>query len=369
MSQKHWLVLFALIGILFCVSYLYLANKFCPVEQSSLNLNWRLTPDLNKKEKHDRAAYRYGRQKNKGHYVSAAFPTAYTLSQKPESGKDADHAESKGHVWLTKFFCDAKLSDLLIALFTYGLFLATGWLVWATLKLWKAGDEQLKFVRESSAEQAANMLASIDASRKSADAAMKAAETAEKSLILEQRPWLRWNVAPLIKLVADSKRITATVDVVFENVGKTPAMNVAYTAKLYTRRRPEPTVTVGILHLNDMSAAYKEGPLVVTSIMPDEKTTPPLRYGPSISIDDLNPSEIGQFHLYLAIHAGYRLFDGGKVAEIGSLYMLRAIGPTPLPGGGHQVSKDGIDFSLALIKERPEMQAVFMELPSSRCVT
>jgi hypothetical protein len=144
MSHKSWLVLLALAGALFCVSYLYLANEYCPVEQSGPNLNWRLIPDLNKNEKHDRAAYRYGRNKNKGHSVPTNLPSSYTLVQQVEAKKDADLTEGEGHVWLTKFACEAKLSDLLIAFFTYGLFLATGWLVWATLGLWKSTDQSIK---------------------------------------------------------------------------------------------------------------------------------------------------------------------------------------------------------------------------------
>jgi hypothetical protein len=223
MSQKHWLVLLALIGVLFCVSYLYLANKFCPAEQSSPNLNWRLTPDLNKNEKHERAAYRYGRQKNKGHSVPAAFPTAYTLSQKPEAGKDADYAENKGHIWLTKFFCDTKLSDLLIALFTYGLFLATGWLVWATLKLWKAGDEQLKFVRESSAEQVANMLASIDAAKESADSMRRQAD----AIITSERPYIFLKITdPGVSVESNGEMVFVgkKLKYKFVNYGRTPAL-------------------------------------------------------------------------------------------------------------------------------------------------
>ncbi|MGY4504475.1 hypothetical protein ACVWYH_008432 [Bradyrhizobium sp. GM24.11] len=136
MSHKTWLVLLASLGVVFGVSYLYLANKLCSVEQSSLNLNWRLVPDLNKNEKHQSAAYRYGRKKDQGEHLPS-----YSLVQQEEAKENTDHSEAKGNVWLTKFACDAKLSDLLIALFTYGLFIATGWLVWATLKLWRAAQD------------------------------------------------------------------------------------------------------------------------------------------------------------------------------------------------------------------------------------
>jgi hypothetical protein len=74
------MVLLTLAGVLFCVSYLYLANKYCPGEQPGPNLNWRLIPDLDKNEKHDRAAYRYGRKKNEGHSVSADLPPSYIFA-------------------------------------------------------------------------------------------------------------------------------------------------------------------------------------------------------------------------------------------------------------------------------------------------
>jgi hypothetical protein len=63
----------------------------------------------------------------------------------------------------------------LVTLFTWRLWQATNELRVSTDRLWNAGDEQLKFVKESSAEQAANMRASIDANRMAAEAAQDAA--------------------------------------------------------------------------------------------------------------------------------------------------------------------------------------------------
>jgi hypothetical protein len=99
MSQKSWLSLLAFVGVLLCFSYLYLANKYCPVEQPGANLNWRLIPDLNENEEHERAAYRYGRQKNERH----SFPS-YALIQKLEAKNETKDSEAKGNIWLTKFF-------------------------------------------------------------------------------------------------------------------------------------------------------------------------------------------------------------------------------------------------------------------------
>jgi len=259
----------------------------------------------------------------------------------------------------------------LVTLFTWRLWQATNELRVSTDRLWKAGDEQLKFVKESSAEQAANMRASIEASRKSAEAAMKAAETAEKSLILEQRPWLIWNIKLPIKVFKAGRHVQATVETIFENIGKTPAM-MAYTARLYVVSGGEAIVNVGIGHLNEMSEEYIRGaPLVVTNILPSEKPLTTLRYGPDIAINDLQPSETGKFQLYLAIHAGYRLFDGGRIAEIGGLYILNAMVPpsAPSPPGGGQKLLEVVDFSMELFEGRSQLTVIPTELPSSRRIT
>jgi hypothetical protein len=195
MSQKGWVVLLALAGAVFCVGYLYLANKYCPVESTAPNLNWRLVPDLNKNEKHDRAAYRYGRRKEERHAGSVIFPPSYSLIQKVETGKDAESRNGEGHIWLTKFVCDAKLSDLLLAIFTYGLFLATGWLVWATLKLWQA--------------------------------ALDTAEKQERDTQILQRAYLAVSPRGIYSLSGTSIDV-CVAHICIRNVGRLPARNVTW---------------------------------------------------------------------------------------------------------------------------------------------
>jgi hypothetical protein len=56
---------------------------------------------------------------------------------------------SKPHSWIVKFFCEAKAADVALVFFTYGLMIVTGWLAWATLKLWKAGESQLIVAKEA----------------------------------------------------------------------------------------------------------------------------------------------------------------------------------------------------------------------------
>lgn len=261
----------------------------------------------------------------------ALIPFNGEICEKPDNTGYKECAPHNFPVYLA--FKTQKGLDALGVAITALATIAIAWFTWtlrkSTDRLWKAGDEQLKFVKESSAEQAVNMRASIEASRKSAEAAMKAAETAEKSLILEQRPWLIWNIKLPINVFKAGRHIQADVDTIFENVGKTPAMSAAYTARLYVVGKGEPIVNVGIRHLNEMSEEYMRdgGPLFNTNILPSEKPPKTLKFGANIAINDLKPSETGKFQLYLAIHAGYRLFDGGRIAEIGALYMLNAMVP------------------------------------------
>jgi hypothetical protein len=49
--------------------------------------------------------------------------------------------EAKYPRWLTKAFCEARFADIALAYFAYGLIIVTGYLAWATLKLWTATIE------------------------------------------------------------------------------------------------------------------------------------------------------------------------------------------------------------------------------------
>jgi hypothetical protein len=60
----------------------------------------------------------------------------------------------------------------------------------STDRLWKAGDEQLEFARESAIEQAASMEASLAISDKAVAAAERSAKVAEDALFVAQRPYI-----------------------------------------------------------------------------------------------------------------------------------------------------------------------------------
>ncbi|MHC2279381.1 hypothetical protein ACVME8_006024 [Bradyrhizobium diazoefficiens] len=101
--------------------------------------------------------------------------------------------------------------------------------------------------------------------------------------------------------------------------------------------------------------------------MPDEKPRA-LAYGCVIELDNFDPSPTKQFQLYLAIHAGYRLFDGGRIAEVGCLFALKAQVQRQLTPVSPWVN-ESVDFSFELIDSRQQVPTTAIELPTSRRVT
>jgi hypothetical protein len=77
-----------------------------------------------------------------------------------------------------------------VALFTLVLALSTVGLWTATIGLYRAGERQLKFAKETTANQAAQISDQIKVARQSADAATKAADVGEKSLRAAERAYL-----------------------------------------------------------------------------------------------------------------------------------------------------------------------------------
>ncbi len=142
--QKVLFVLFAAIAGLVVWAYLAFGSAYCAVETtaSASVPAPAASLALNEYRKHN-----------------LLFIPSGTFQPNPPdvTGKNTKDGRNQ---WLSKFFCETKISDLALVIFTYGLLVATGWLVWATLKMWAAGERQ------------------ADIAEKSANAALLAAETA-----------------------------------------------------------------------------------------------------------------------------------------------------------------------------------------------
>jgi hypothetical protein len=121
-----------------CLYYIAWANRECPIhnkiEKGLADPTVQQTPDG------------AGRSQEKNQIapmqdiVPSGAPNKQT--QEPNGGPNL-REQFNNQRWLSRFLCETKLSDVALAFFTYALVLATGWLVWATLKLWRVTERSL----------------------------------------------------------------------------------------------------------------------------------------------------------------------------------------------------------------------------------
>jgi hypothetical protein len=134
-----------LFGFALCGTYVFLAGKFCPIEimprkspLSHLLVNYG---DIGEQESGTDGDRRRAEYQNYSRLTLLEFSQANAQADKQQQKSVDEH--SQGHSWIIKFFCEAKAADVALVFFTYGLMIVTGWLAWATLKLWKAGEDQI----------------------------------------------------------------------------------------------------------------------------------------------------------------------------------------------------------------------------------
>ena len=74
--------------------------------------------------------------------------------------------------WAVRFFCEAKAADLAVVFLIYCLAIGAGWLAWATLGLWRTGEQQ------------------IGVAKMFAEATLKSADTTATALTRLERPYI-----------------------------------------------------------------------------------------------------------------------------------------------------------------------------------
>jgi hypothetical protein len=226
-AEKALLSVAILIGLCIVPAYVYIGSILCKMDIGDSNLNWTIVPqDREYKEQYTRAKDDKTSKKN----VSGAFPIPpftgpYTIEQYNSS---KEHNGEKNS-WTNKFFCDSKISDAFLVVFTYALFVATVWLVVVTRRLWDAGERQIAVAKQS------------------ADAALKSAEVAEKALYGAEAPFLFIVLSPPDGtediIVVTDRGVTYPVGFTYSlhNYGRSPALiretDVHFIA---TNGRPEP---------------------------------------------------------------------------------------------------------------------------------
>jgi len=122
--------------------------------------------------------------------------------------------------------------EAVTAAFTVVLAISTLGLWWASLRLWEAGDAQLRHMAQTAEAQAADMQASIAQARKTA-------ALAQNMLATEQRPWVSFgSVEPQDDLSYDANGARISLRFVLANTGRTPAQRVWLSAQSFVMGAP-----------------------------------------------------------------------------------------------------------------------------------
>ena len=117
--------------------------------------------------------------------------------------------------------------EAVTAAFTVVLAISTIGLWWASLRLWEAGDAQLRHMEQTAEAQAADMQASIAQARRSA-------ALAQSMLATEQRPWVSFaSVEPQDDLSYDANGARISLRFVLANTGRAPAQRVWVSAQAF----------------------------------------------------------------------------------------------------------------------------------------
>ncbi|MBZ9843717.1 hypothetical protein [Mesorhizobium sp. CA5] len=144
-------------------------------------------------------------------------------SQPVGKAKGADDQQgSAGKEWRENLVEHAP--DWSVAFFTFILCVFTGLLWRSTNKLWLAGEKQMKLIQDNAALQSADMQASIKVAEDAAKAANRSAEVAERTMVLNDRPWVGVELQILGPLVFTAHDCSIKLDMTITNHGRSPAI-------------------------------------------------------------------------------------------------------------------------------------------------
>ena len=219
------------------------------------------------------------------------------------SGQEHSKERNKKTYWYDPFL--DHLTDWLLVLFN-------GVLAAFTVRLFYAA-----------AEQSRDMKASIAAAERAAASAEASVELTRKAFIAEHRAWLNWtaNRTAWFEQSEGDDKFWLGLTGSFKNVGKTPALNINYAAKVYDDPEKRGEVTVGVAFFDERMKVAPSGHSLATLRKEDE--------GP---ISMATPATAGKIlrtdcQLWLSFHASYRLaVEPSLVAEIGAIYKIDLVG-------------------------------------------
>jgi hypothetical protein len=179
---------------------------------------------------------------------------------------------------------------------------------------------QIRFLRR--ADETARITA--EAAKGAANAAAEGNALTRDIFVAEHRPWLVWRFPQTTSIIKIGEQLNIRIGAEIENIGKTPALNIAYFGRLYFPEKNEAILDQGIRFYAEHLHQAMQYPFALAHILPTEKIT--ISFSPhGINVGALPADR--DFVLCLAFHAKYE-FPGRlkQVAEIGAVYGVKPFG-------------------------------------------
>lgn len=311
MSDRYWLLKPAVRGwlILFLVA-LFSGSIWAipPHGQSSSNVHPQAPADHPVKEKpansqaNDQTSIESDR-------VSPAITPADPSKKEHDRGRTDDGRNQSGQdlIW------GDTPAQWLMAITGIIAIVLSGWAVWLLRQTLIATNRTIDESTKGTA-----------AAQEAAKAALEANEIVRQANIIDQRPWLRWEIIQPCIIKTNGPNLTLEVSARLTNFGKTTARKVIYFGYFYTNNMKENAINRGFRFYKEHIAEYMASQYSLADIIPNDSQ--PIRFTPSIKISDLKFDEDGKAMLFLSFHAAYKFFTTSQVAEIGAVYFLNRPG-------------------------------------------
>lgn len=133
---------FLILALVTVFSFLPL-QKYCSSNNPLAKVESRAQPERTSENTKNADSGKKGTAPKKGESTPAALKLPTSDSNSGNGNQNARSSEEKKEDWTHKFWCETKVGEFAIALFTLLLVLFTGGLWWSTYQLWSAGEKQL----------------------------------------------------------------------------------------------------------------------------------------------------------------------------------------------------------------------------------
>jgi hypothetical protein len=202
---------------------------------------------------------------------------------------------------------------VVLAISTIGLWLATN-------RLWSAGERQLELLAKTAASQSRDMQASVKV-------ATRSAEVAERTMILNDRPWVAVDIELAGPLIFTEEKCSIDIKYAIKNVGRSPAIK----AGIFIEFVPAGSIVDRHIRLTAVADMTAEQVSFGSTLFPNgtHEMTSTFSINRSTIEDEIQKDERHEFRPSIVACAYYGLPTGGRFRRTSVNYEITQAGDDP----------------------------------------